>query len=103
MPDTPTSKDINKLKKELALVQRGLKLIRLIDDAEKEKEANAADTSNHESTHPVGSEVDFTNPREHYQLRGKSAKVIGHSPKFVRVRRGKETYRRHSSNLTPRK
>ena len=103
MPETHNSKDIYKLKEELALVQRGLKLIKLIDDAEKEKEANTTDASNHESTHPVGSEVKFTNPREHHHLRGKSAEVIGHSPKFVRVRRGKETYRRHSSNLTPRK
>ena len=103
MPKAPTSEDINKLKEELALVQRGLKLIKLIDDAEKEKETNDADSSDHETTHPVGLEVKFTNPREHHSLRGKSAEVIGHSPKFVRVRRGKETYRRHSSNLTPRK
>ena len=103
MPVTPTSQDINKLKEELALVQRGLKLIKLIDEAEKGKEADATDTSNHKVTHPVGSEVEFSNPREHYQLRGKSAKVVGHSPKFVRVRRGKDTYRRHSTNLTPKK
>ena len=102
MPNTPTATDISKLKEELALVQRGLKLIKLIDEAEK-KEAAVSTTANHEDTHPVGSEVRFTNPKEHHKLRGKSAEVIGHSPKFVRVRRGSSTYRRHSTNLTPQK
>ena len=103
MPQVPTSEEINKLKEELALVQRGLKLIKLIDEAERGKEAATTDITDHEVTHPVGSEVKFTNPKEQHQLRGKSAEVIGHSPKFVRVRRGKSTYRRHSTNLTPQR
>ena len=70
MPKAPTSEDINKLKEELALVQRGLKRIKLIDEAEKEKKVTATNNIDHETTHPVRSEVEFTNPKEHYQLRG---------------------------------
>ena len=103
MPQTPTEEDINKLKEELALVQRGLKLIKLTDEAEKEKSTAATNAVDHEVTHPIGSEVKFSNPREHHQLKGKAAEVIGHSPKFVRVKRGRNTYRRHSTNLTPKK
>ena len=98
MSDTPNRSDINKLKEELALVQRGLELIKLIDRAEKNES-----TTDHEASHPIGTEVIFTNPKETPKLRGKSAEVIGHSPKFVRVKRGSSTYRRHSSNLTPQK
>ena len=103
MPEKSTTKDLSKLKEELALIQRGLKLIELIDEAEKEDDSANQEAPDHETTHPVGAEVKFTNPNEKYELRGKTAEVIGHSPKFVRVRRGKDTYRRHSSNLTPRK
>jgi hypothetical protein len=103
MPEKSTPKDLSKLKEEFALVQRGLELIKLIDEAEKDNNTADQETANHEVTHPVGAEVKFTNPNEKYELRGKTAEVIGHSPKFVRVRRGRDTYRRHSSNLTPRK
>ena len=103
MPQTPTTEDINKLKEELALVQRGLKLIKLINEAEEEISTATSNAVDHEVSHPIGSEVKFSNPRESHHLRGKTAEVVGHSPKFVRVKRGKSTYRRHSTNLTPQK
>ena len=98
MPERSNNKDLSKLKEELALVQRSLELIKLIDEAEKTEEAPS-----HETTHPIGAEVKFTNPNEQYKLRGKTAEVVGHSTKFVRVRRGKDEYRRLPSNLTPQK
>ena len=103
MPEESTTKDLSKLKEELALVQRGLKLIKLIDEAEKDNDSTTQEVTDHQVTHPIGAEVKFTNPNEKFELRGKTAEVIGHSPKFVRVRRGKDTYRRHSTNLTPQK
>ena len=103
MPRESNNKDLSKLKEELALVQRGLELIKLIDEAEKTNTAADEEATNHEVTHPVGTEVKFTNPRERHQLRGKTAEVVGHSPKFVRVRRGKDVYHRHPNNLTPQK
>ena len=103
MPEKSTTEDISKLKEELALVQRGLQLIKLINEKESEDDSATLGTKDHQITHPIGAEVKFTNPNEKYELRGKTAEVIGHSPKFVRVRRGKDSYRRHSSNLTPQK
>ena len=103
MPRDPTRKDLNKLKEEFVLVQRGLELIKLIDEAEKEIESPNQGSTDHETTHPVGTEVKFTNPREQPKLKGKTAEVIGHSPKFVRVKRGRDTYHRLPSNLTPQK
>ena len=103
MPRESTNKDLNKLKEEFALVQRGLELIKLIDEAEKESESPNRESTDHKATHPIGTEVKFTNPREQPKLKGKTAEVIGHSPKFVRVKRGRDTYHRLPSNLTPQK
>ena len=98
-----SSKDLSKLKEEFALVQRGLELIKLIDEAEKESASPSRATVDHKTTHPIGTEVKFTNPREQPKLKGKTAEVIGHSPKFVRVKRGRDTYHRLPSNVTPQK
>ena len=100
-------KQLKRLEEEAELLQRRIEVLRLIDDKETEIEAitqqeTTAEASPQEAF-PVGTPVKFTNPKEKPELRGKTGEVIGHSPKFVRVRRGKESYRRLPSNLTPQK
>ena len=54
-----------------------------------------ATTSNHQQLFPVGTEVRFslaTTEKPH--LRGKRGVVVGHTPKFVRVKRDEETHLR---------
>ena len=96
-----------KLEKELGLVERQLELIKLIDstkeDIRREEQQKQKRPPTHEATHPVGTSVTFTSPNEKYRLRGKSAIVTGHSPKFVRVRRGSEELLRLPHNVTPKK
>ena len=91
-------KKLLRLKKEVELIEREIELLSLIDQAEQELIPN-----NIEDKFPIGSAVTFTNPKESPKLKGKQAEVIGHSPKFVRVKRGKSVLRRHPNNLTPQK
>ena len=101
-------KKLRRLEEEAELIQRRIELLRLIDKKEEEiesdkaKQAEAAETSPKEAF-PIGTPVRFSNPKERPDLRGKTGEVVGHSPKFVRVRRGKEKYMRLPSNLTPQK
>ena len=91
-------KKLLRLKKEVELIEREIELLSLIDQAEQELIPN-----NIEDKFPIGSAVTFSNPKESPILKGKRAEVVGHSPKFVRVRRGKSVVRRLPTNLTPQK
>ena len=92
--------ELQRLEEEKALITRQLELLQLIDN----KKEEIKDTKpNHHADFPVGTPVKFSNPNEKPSLRGKTGEVIGHSPKFVRVRRGKEKLLRAPSNLTPQK
>ena len=91
-------KKLLRLKKEVELIEREIELLSLIDQTEQELTLNSI-----EDKFPIGSAVTFTNPKESPNLKGKRAEVIGHSPKFVRVKRGKSIVRRLSTNLTPQK
>ena len=87
---------IKRLQKQVELIDKQLELLALIDQCEAEQETN----STHNDNFPIGSTVRFsTEPSEKRHLRGKEGTVIGHSPKFVRVRRGRETHRRLPKNL----
>ena len=102
MTDTVKRKELElkRLEEEKALITRQLELLRLIDD---KKEEIGEPVSNHRDSFPIGTPVKFSGRNEKPSLRGKSGEVIGHSPKFVRVRRGKERVLRAPSNLTPKK
>jgi hypothetical protein len=91
-------KKLLRLKKEVELIEREIELLCLIDQTEQELTPNSI-----EDKFPIGSAVTFTNPKESPNLKGKRAEVIGHSPKFVRVKRGKSIVRRLPTNLTPQK
>jgi hypothetical protein len=92
--------ELKRLEEEKALITRQLELLQLIDSKKEEvKEAKP----DHLTEFPVGTPVKFSNPNEKPSLRGKTGEVIGHSPKFVRVKRGKERLLRAPNNLTPQK
>ena len=92
--------ELQRLEEEKALITRQLELLQLIDNKKEEiKESKPT----HQEDFPVGTPVKFSNPNEKPSLRGKIGEVIGHSPKFVRVKRGKERILRAPSNLTPQK
>ena len=91
-------KKLLRLKKEVELIEREIELLSLIDQTEQELTLNSI-----EDKFPIGSAVTFTNPKESPSLKGKRAEVIGHSPKFVRVKKGKSIVRRLPTNLTPQK
>ena len=91
-------KKLLRLKKEVELIEREIELLSLIDQTEQELTLNSI-----EDKFPIGSAVTFTNPKESPNLKGKRAEVIGHSPKFVRVKKGKSIVRRLPTNLTPQK
>ena len=97
------ARELKRLEDEVALVQRKIDLLHLIDQKEKEieSEANVAATQDppHQELFPVGTPVKFTNPNEKRSLRGKTGIVIGHSPKFVRVKKGEEKVLRLAKNL----
>ena len=102
MQNDNESRKLKNLKEELHLIQRQLELLRLIQE-EEEKESKK--TSNNKSpcitkTFPVGTIVTFTGQRENKDLRNKKATVIGHTAKFVKVRKGGKDYRRAPENLT---
>ena len=102
MSDTAEKKEaeLKRLEEEKALITRQLELLRLIDGKKDEIEESIP---NHISDFPVGTPVKFSNPNEKQSLKGKTRQVIGHSPKFVRVKRGKEQVLRAGKNLTPQK
>jgi hypothetical protein len=87
-----------RLKKEVELIEREIELLSLIDQTEQELIPNSI-----EDKFPIGTAVTFSNPKESPNLKGKRAEVIGHSPKFVRVKRRKKSLLRHPNNLTPQK
>ena len=93
-------KELERLEEEKALITRQLELLRLIDD--KREEIGETEQS-HLTDFPIGTPVKFSNPNEKQSLKGKTGEVIGHSPKFVRVRKGKEKVLRAPRNLTPQK
>ena len=57
----------------------------------------------HSEGFPIGTLVKFSNPNEKPSLKGKIGEVVGHSPKFIRVKNGKDRVLRAPSNLTPQK
>ena len=97
-------KQLQRLEEEVALVQRKIDLLHLIDHTEQEIAEATKDIvippKSIEDQFPVGTPLKFTNPNEIHHLRGQQGKVMGHSPKFVRVKRGKEKHLRLPSNLT---
>jgi hypothetical protein len=92
--------ELLRLEEEKALITRQLELLQLIDSKKEEIEEVKP---SHLTDFPVGTPVKFSNPNEKPSLRGKTGEVIGHSPKFVRVKRGKDRILRAPSNLTPQK
>ena len=102
MTDTVSKKELElkRLEEEKTLITRQLELLRLID-VKKEK-INETEP-NHLASFPVGTPVKFSGPNEKPSLKGKTGEVVGNSPKFVRVRRGKEKVLRAPGNLTPQK
>ena len=102
MNDTVEKKEaeLKRLEEERALITRQLELLRLIDDKKEEIEEAAP---SHISDFPVGTPDKFSNPNEKRSLKGETGQVIGHSPKFVRVKSGKEKVLRAGRNLTPQK
>jgi hypothetical protein len=92
--------ELLRLEEEKALITRQLELLQLIDS---KKEEIKETKPNHLTDFPVGTPVKFSNPNEKLSLRGKTGEVVGHSPKFVRVKRGKERVLRAPNNLTPQK
>ena len=93
-------KELIRLEEEKALITRQLEFLQLID---KKKSEIGEALPDHQVDFPVGTPVKFSNPNEKPSLRGKTGEVIGHSPKFVRVRRGKDKVLRAPCNLTPQK
>ena len=99
-------REILRLQKRVDLIDQQLKLLDLIEDKEKELynqppvNTEHQATSDHRLAFPIGSTVRFTNKSsERPHLRGKSAKVIGHSPQRVKVERKNETTTRKPNNL----
>ena len=91
---------LKRLEEERALITRQLELLNLIDDKRAEIEEAVP---SHQTDFPIGTPVKFSNPKEKPSLKGKIGEVVGHSPKFVRVKRGKEKILRAPSSLTPQK
>ena len=92
--------ELKRLEEEKDLITRQLELLHLID---KKKAKISEQTPNHRTDFPIGTPVTFSSPCEKPSLRGKTGKVVGYSPKFVRVKRGKEKHLRKPHNLTPQK
>ena len=99
-------KQLERLNEQVTLVQKKLDLLELIDQTERELAipARRAPITTPSKTHfdefPIGIPVTFSNPREKRELKGKRGIVIGHSPKFVRVKSGRRAYSRNAGNLT---
>ena len=70
MPEKSTTEDLSKLKEELALVQRGLQLIKLINEKESEEDSTTQGTEDHQITHPIGAEVKFRGEADTEGMRG---------------------------------
>ena len=99
-------KQLERLNEQVSLVQKKLDLLELIDQTERElaTPARQAPVTTPSKTHfdefPIGIPVTFSNPREKRELKGKTGTVIGHSPKFVRVKSGRRAYSRIAGNLS---
>ena len=92
--------ELKRLEEERALITRQLELLNLID--EKRAEIEEAKPL-HSEGFPIGTLVKFSNPNEKPSLKGKIGEVVGHSPKFIRVKNGKNRVLRAPNNLTPQK
>ena len=89
---------LKRLNKQVELIDKQLELLELVDRTEREIKESEQSTP---TKFPVGATVRFsTESTEKPYLRGKYGKVIGHSPKFVRVKRGSNTHRRLPKNLS---
>ena len=111
MSNTPNKqKELERLQEEVALVQRKIDLLHLIDDKEKEIEAErnvrATQTTpprrprTHIDQFPEETKVVFSSPNEKWDLRGKKGVVDGHTPKFVKVKRHGQIHLRFAKNLS---
>ena len=94
--------ELKRLEEEKDLITRQLELLRLIDK-KKAKISERTPTQTDFPDFPIGTPVTFSSPCEKPSLRGKTGEVVGYSPKFVRVKRGKEKILRAPHNLTPQK
>ena len=100
---TEDNQELKDLEKELKLVERNHELLNLIADKKAAKVPKTPPRKPSPKDFPIGSPVKFTGPREDPSLRNKRAIVIGHTPKFVKVSREGERFRRAPDNLTPSK
>ena len=101
--------DIRRLSHQIDLIEDELYFFRQLNIAEAELEGleqqgptsprrsprrrnQPTGNTNHITEFPIGTEVKFTlATTEKPHLRGKTAVVVGHTPKFVKVRREEET------------
>ena len=99
-------KQLERLNEQVNLVQKKLDLLELIDQTERElatptrPRRTATRSKTDFDKYPIGTPVTFSNHRERRELKGKTGRVVGHSPRFVKVKSGKHAYSRIAENLT---